>query len=589
MPIPDAALYPEATGQAAKYFAQHQQEQPLKIYSGWFCPFVQRVLLVLHTKNIPFQYIEVNPYHKPKHLLNLNPRGLVPTLAVPTANGTSKPLFESSVICEYLDEVYSDPVKHGHRLLPDDPYERARARIWIQFVGSNIIPSFHRWLQFQGDDAAKGKEEYFGKEVTLPDLIIAPWITRHWVFDEFKGNNGDWPTTEDDETWARWNNYTKAIEDLQAVKDTSSDREKFFPIYQRYADNTAESEAAKAIRQGSAGLVFAASRTSPPSGAIVVAKSGGQYTGLQAAINSISTSNTGDIVIFIQPGSYSGQVYIPNTIKAKITIYGYTTNDQDFNQNQVTLVNSLGADVAGSNDASGTLRVHTKNFKAYNLNIQNSRGSGVQAIALSTQGDLQGYYGCKLLGYQDTLLANEGINVFDKCYIEGATDFIFGQRAIAWFEKCTIAISGNGYITASGRNSDTNPNYYVINASTVQAKSGVSGVLTYLGRPWRLYARTVFQNTYMTSVVRPAGWSAWGTNPTDNVYYAEYGNTGDGAQGTRCDYHHNDANHDDDIDKHKNYHNVYQDYYNDHQDDDGVRLPTVPLWSVRRFRTSHQI
>ncbi|KAK6354544.1 hypothetical protein TWF696_003687 [Orbilia brochopaga] len=285
-----------------------------------------------------------------------------------------------------------------------------------------------------------------------------------------------------------------------------------------------------------AGLVFAASRTSPPSGAIVVAKSGGQYTGLQAAINSISTSNTGDVVIFIQPGSYSGQVYIPNTIKAKITIYGYTTNDQDFNQNQVTIVNSLGADVAGSNDASGTLRVHTKNFKAYNLNIQNSRGSGVQAIALSAQGDLQGYYGCKLLGYQDTVLVNEGTNVFDKCYIEGATDFIFGQRAIAWFEKCTIAISGNGYITANGRDTSSNPSYYVINASTVQAKSGVSGVLTYLGRPWRPYARTVFQNTYMTSVVRPAGWSAWGSDPTDNVYYAEYGNTGDGAQGTRVSW-----------------------------------------------------
>ncbi|KAF3932997.1 Pectinesterase [Dactylellina cionopaga] len=84
-----------------------------------------------------------------------------------------------------------------------------------------------------------------------------------------------------------------------------------------------------------AAIVLATSRTSPPSGAIVVAKSGGQYTGLQSAVNSIGTSNTGTVVIFIQPGSYSEQVYIPNTIKAKITIYGYTTNDQDYNQNQV--------------------------------------------------------------------------------------------------------------------------------------------------------------------------------------------------------------------------------------------------------------
>ncbi|KAK6333687.1 hypothetical protein TWF730_003871 [Orbilia blumenaviensis] len=285
-----------------------------------------------------------------------------------------------------------------------------------------------------------------------------------------------------------------------------------------------------------AALVQAASRTSPPSGAIVVAKSGGQYTGLQAAINSISTSNTGNVVIFIQPGSYSGQVYIPNTIKAKITIYGYTTNDQDYNQNQVTLVNSLGADVAGSNDASGTLRAHTTDFKVYNVNIENSRGSGVQAIALSTQGNQQGYYGCKLLGYQDTLLANKGTNVFNKCYIEGATDFIFGQQAVAWFEKCTIAISGNGYITANGRDSDTNPSYYVINSSTISLKSGVSSsVKTYLGRPWRAYARTVFQNTAMSSVVRPEGWSTWSV-ALDNVYYGEYGNTGDGSKGTRVSW-----------------------------------------------------
>ncbi|EWC47502.1 hypothetical protein DRE_00470 [Drechslerella stenobrocha 248] len=284
------------------------------------------------------------------------------------------------------------------------------------------------------------------------------------------------------------------------------------------------------------GLALAAPRTSPPSGAIVVAKSGGQYTGLQAAINSISPSNTGNVVIFIQPGSYSGQVYIPRTIQAGIAIYGYTPNDQDYNQNQVTLVNSLGADVAGNNDASGTLRVHTTNFKAYNINIHNSRGPGVQAIALSAQGNYQAYYGCKLLGYQDTVLVNEGTNVFNKCYIEGATDFIFGQRAIAWFEKCTIAVSANGYITANGRDSPSNPSYYVINASTIQAKSGVGSVLTYLGRPWRGYSHTVFQNTYMTSVVRPAGWSEWSGVSNDNVYYAEYGNTGSGSQGTRVSW-----------------------------------------------------
>ncbi|KAK6356863.1 hypothetical protein TWF718_001203 [Orbilia javanica] len=270
MPIPDAEIYPEATGPAATFVARHSAEEPLKIYAGWFCPFVQRALLVLHLKNIPFQYIEVNPYHKPKSLLDLNPRGLVPTLVVPTADGSQKPLIESSVICEYLDEVYSDATKYGPRLLPEDPYERARARIWIQFIGSNIVPSFHRWLQFQGDDAQKGREEYLanlkkfaeqldpvgpfwlGKEPSLPDVILAPWVDRAWIFDEFKGNGGNWPTAKDGEVWARWEKYVSAVKGLQALKDTTSDKEHYLPLYKRYADNVAQSEAAKAIRDGRA-------------------------------------------------------------------------------------------------------------------------------------------------------------------------------------------------------------------------------------------------------------------------------------------------------------------------------------------------
>lgn len=223
-----------------------------------------------------------------------------------------------------------------------------------------------------------------------------------------------------------------------------------------------------------------------------------------------------------------------------VTIYGYTTDDQKFANNQVTITRSKGADEAGSNDASGTLRIKAANFAAYNLNVINSRGSGIQAIALSAYGGNQGFYGCKFIGYQDTVLAQEGKQVYDKCYIEGATDFIFGQRAVAWFEKNTIAISGRGYITASGRDSSSNPNYYVLNAATVTTKSGVSLAAgsTYLGRPWRNYARVVVQNSNLGSVVNSAGWVQWnsGDARTDNVFYREYGNTGTGASGTRASF-----------------------------------------------------
>lgn len=91
---------------------------------------------VLEEKGIPYQYVEVNPYHKPESLLKLNPRGLVPTLKY-----DNKPLYESTVVCEFLEDAYPD---HGPKLLPSDPYARAKLRIWTDFVTSRVIPSFHR-------------------------------------------------------------------------------------------------------------------------------------------------------------------------------------------------------------------------------------------------------------------------------------------------------------------------------------------------------------------------------------------------------------------------------------------------------------
>ncbi|KAF6821767.1 Pectinesterase 3 [Colletotrichum plurivorum] len=277
--------------------------------------------------------------------------------------------------------------------------------------------------------------------------------------------------------------------------------------------------------------VFGAARTSPPSGALVVAKSGGKYNTIQKAVNAAKANS----VIFIQPGTYSEQVLIPASLSG-LTIYGYTADDQDYSKNQVTITNSLGADKAGSNDASGTLRAKNDNLKVYNVNIVNSRGKGVQAIALSAYGNQQGYYGVQVKGYQDTVLSNQGKHYFHKSYIEGATDFIFGQKAQAWFESCTLAVSGKGYITASGRDSASNPSWYVINKSTVKALSGVGSGQAYLGRPWRQFARVVFQNTDLGAVVNAAGWSKWHDDPTNNVYYGEFGNTGKGASGTRASF-----------------------------------------------------
>ena len=64
------------------------------------------------------------------------PRGLVPTLKY-----DDKPVYESKVVFEFLEDAYPD---HGRKLLPSDPYSRAKLTIWTDFVTSRIIPSFQR-------------------------------------------------------------------------------------------------------------------------------------------------------------------------------------------------------------------------------------------------------------------------------------------------------------------------------------------------------------------------------------------------------------------------------------------------------------
>lgn len=89
-------------------------------------------------------------------------------------------------------------------------------------------------------------------------------------------------------------------------------------------------------------------------------------------------------------------------------------------------------------------------------------------------------------------------------------------------------------ITAQGR-IDPNQNTGIsIHNSRVQASSDLSPVIgsvqSYLGRPWKQYSRTVFLETFLDSLINPAGWLEWDGNfALDTLYYGEYQNTGPGS------------------------------------------------------------
>ncbi|KAF9265081.1 pectin methyl esterase [Marasmius fiardii PR-910] len=266
--------------------------------------------------------------------------------------------------------------------------------------------------------------------------------------------------------------------------------------------------------------------TSPPSGALVVRQSGtqsGEYSTISTAVAALG-SGTSAKIIFIYPGTYKEQISIKYS--GKLTIYGYSSSDKSYKNNEVTITNNLNAQDNGGNDPSATVRAESDNINLYNLNIVNSYGQGKQATALAARGTKQGFYGLQITGYQDTLLADGGAQYYSNCFIEGAVDYIYG-KASAWFGECVLSSNGAGAITANSREVPTDTSYYVIDSSTIT--SSVSGLTqkVYLGRPWRVLARVVYQRSSLPDIINPKGWTTMAEGATP--IYMEYMNTGAGA------------------------------------------------------------
>lgn len=120
---------------------------------------------------------------------------------------------------------------------------------------------------------------------------------------------------------------------------------------------------------------------------------------------------------------------------------GIANNENDdstgsYEDNVVTFQRSETSTAAGNLDGSAVMNVVSANFRAYNMNFENTYGAGTQAVAVTANGNQQGYYGVGFYGYQDTLYAKGGAQYYSNCYIEGAVDYIFGGAA-AWFGECT--------------------------------------------------------------------------------------------------------------------------------------------------------
>jgi pectinesterase len=257
----------------------------------------------------------------------------------------------------------------------------------------------------------------------------------------------------------------------------------------------------------------------------VAADGSAPFTSVQSAIMSVpSGSRENPVFIHIAPGTYKELVYIQREKRFFKLVGENPTNTILTFDLSAGITNVEGRPIGTFRTPSTT--IDADDFTAENLTFENSAGPVGQALAIRVDGDRASFRNCRFLGWQDTILLNRDRQYFENCYICGDVDFIFGA-ATAWFEKCEIHALRDGYLTAASTPEDQ-PFGFVFSNSKITGEN--SGVKTFLGRPWRIYAGTIYLNCEMSGIVRPEGWNDWKKPEAHaTVRYAEFNSTGPNA------------------------------------------------------------
>lgn len=140
----------EATGGSS---SSSSREEGLTLLGFWPSPYVLRARFALNLKGIPYEYVEEDLFGeqgKSQLLLASNPAhgGKVPVLI----HG-GRPVAESLVIVEYIEEAFPDSLP---RLLPADPHSCAAARFWAACVDQKLMPT---WIPVYAGRTAEERAE----------------------------------------------------------------------------------------------------------------------------------------------------------------------------------------------------------------------------------------------------------------------------------------------------------------------------------------------------------------------------------------------------------------------------------------------
>ncbi|KAK4273234.1 hypothetical protein QN277_021674 [Acacia crassicarpa] len=298
-------------------------------------------------------------------------------------------------------------------------------------------------------------------------------------------------------------------------------------LQSRIFDSTSRSHDRKLLQSVNGSVVV--------TGSVVVSQDGsGNFTTINDAINAApnnTASGAGYFLIFITSGVYQEYVSIPK-YKQYLMIVG-----DGINRTIITGDHNVVDGYTTFNSA--TFAVVAQGFVAVNITFRNTAGAiKHQAVAMRSGADLSVFYLCSFEGYQDTLYTHSMRQFYRECDIYGTVDFIFGNAAVV-MQNCNLyprlPLSGQfNTITAQGRTDPGQNTGTSIQNATIKAADdlapSVGTVQTYLGRPWKEYSRTVFMESWIDSLINPAGWHDWnGTFALSTLYYAEYNNSGPGS------------------------------------------------------------
>ena len=143
----------------------------LQLISHSLCPYVQRAAIVLAEKKRPYERVDIDLAHKPDWFMAISPLGKTPVLLV-----DGQPIFESSVICEYLDETI-EPALH-----PQNAVLRAQHRGWMEFA-SSVLNAIAGFYNAANDEALASKAaDIQHKFVQLETVLVGQGLTQGGYF-----------------------------------------------------------------------------------------------------------------------------------------------------------------------------------------------------------------------------------------------------------------------------------------------------------------------------------------------------------------------------------------------------------------------